>query len=279
MTERTVLITGCASGIGRATAEYLARRGWHVFASARRIEAIRDLEGPNIDLLTLDVADEVSRASAVLAMLERAGRIDGLVNNAAFSAGGPLELVSLNDAKAQFETNLWGPLRLSQLVIPMMRAQGGGRIVNVTSVMGKMSFPFNGLYAASKHALEAVSDNLRWEVHPWHIKVSVVEPGFVKTQFGYKSAPWSAHFRGHPIYGDYLERSDDVRTPLQWGSKPVKVARVIERALTDRHPAPRYLSGWDAQAALIARPLVPDRLYDAIVRRVFGLRGRRREGG
>ena len=279
MTERTVLITGCASGIGRAAAEYLAGRGWHVFATARRLESIREMEGPNTEILPLDVADEVSRASAVLAMLERAGRIDALVNNAAFGAGGPLELVSLDDARAQFETNLWGPLRLCQLVIPTMRAKGGGRIVNVTSVMGKMSVPFNGLYAASKHALEAVSDNLRWELHPWHIKVSVVEPGFVQTQFGIKSAPWSARFQGHPIYGDYLQRSAEIRTSVQRGSEPVKVAHVIERALTDRHPAPRYLSGWDAQAALMARPLVPDRLYDAIVRRVFCLRSRRREGG
>ncbi|MGE5140915.1 MAG: SDR family NAD(P)-dependent oxidoreductase, partial [Rudaea sp.] len=152
MTERTVLITGCASGIGRAAAEYLAGRGWHVFATARRIDAILDLQGPNVDLLTLDVADEVSRASAVLSVLERAGRIDALVNNAAFGAGGPLELVSLDDARAEFESNLWGPLRLCQLVIPTMRIQGGGRIVNVTSVMGKLTVPFSGLYAASKHA-------------------------------------------------------------------------------------------------------------------------------
>ncbi len=275
-TERTVLITGCSSGIGRATATYLAERGWHVFATARRLESIEDLKGPHIDLLQLDVTDEGSRVAAIEAALAQAGHIDALVNNAAFSIGGPVELVSLDQARQQFETNVWGALRLCQLVTPAMRAQGGGRIVNVTSVMGKVSVPFSGLYASSKWALEALSDNLRWELYPWNIRVSVVEPGFVQTRFGANSEPFSERFLDNPLYARYLQRNREIRTPVQRGTKPITVARVIERALTDPVPAPRYRSGWDAQAALTARAVVPDRVYDFIIRTFFGLNRQQR---
>ncbi|MGB8645749.1 MAG: SDR family oxidoreductase [Anaerolineae bacterium] len=269
--RRTVLITGCSSGIGRSTALYLAQQGWHVLATARRLDAILDLAGPHIDLLELDVANERSRVAAIEAALARAGRIDALVNNAGFSIGGPLERITLDEARWQFETNVWGALRMCQLVIPAMRAQGGGCIVNVTSVLGRLSFPFSGLYASSKYALEALSDNLRWELYPWNIRVALVEPGFVKTRFGANAQPFRARHENDPHYGEYLRRDQEVRAPVQRGSAPVAVAAVIERALTDPDPAPRYPAGLDAHAAFLARGLTPDRLYDFLIRTFFGL--------
>ncbi len=273
--QRVVLITGCSSGIGRATARYLAQHGWHVIATARQLEAIRDLQSEAIDILSLDVTDEGSRTRALDQTLARAGRLNALVNNAGFSIGGPLELVTLDQARAQFETNVWGALRLIQLAAPVMRAQGGGRIVNVTSVMGKVSIPFSGLYASSKYALEALSDTLRWELNPWNIKVVLVEPGFVKTNFGKNSQPFRARLSDNPLYARYLHRDEETRRVVRRGDDPTRVAQVIERALTDTHPHARYRSGLDAQFALSALWLVPDWLFDFGITRVFGLRPRK----
>ncbi len=272
---RVVLITGCSTGIGRATAQYLAGRGWRVIATARDLRSIRDFQSPNITPLALDVTDEDSRVRAVKEAVNRAGRIDALVNNAGIAVNGPLELVALDEARQQFETNVWGPLRMVQLVAPILREQGGGRIVNVTSVMGKLSVPFSGLYAGSKYALEALSDTLRWELNPWHIKVILVEPGFVKTNFGKNARLARDRFEDDPLYERYLKKDEQTRRTVRVGSSPTKVARVIEHALTDKRPRPRYRSGLDAQLALTARSLVPDRLFDFGITRVFGLKPKR----
>ncbi len=270
--RRVVLITGCSTGIGRATALYLASRGWHVVATARHLESIRDLQSDRIDILPLDVTDEASRVRAIQETLARGGRLDALVNNAGLAVDGPLELVPLDEARRQFETNVWGALRMVQLAAPIMRKQHGGRIVNVTSVMGKLSGPFSGLYAASKYALEALSDTLRWELNPWRIKVSIVEPGFVKTNFGENARPARERFENHPLYAPFLKRNERTRRAVRIGDDPTNVARVIERALTDKRPRARYRSGLDAQLALRARWIVPDRLYDFGITRVFGLK-------
>ncbi len=273
-TQRVVLITGCSTGIGRTTALELARRGWRVIATARGLESIRDLRSDQIDVLPLDVTVESSRAGAIESAVERAGRLDALVNNAGFSIGGPLELVTLDEARAQFETNVWGALRLIQLAAPILRSQGGGRVVNVTSVMGQVSVPFSGLYASSKYALEALSDTLRWELNPWNIKVVLVEPGFVKTSFGKNSAPLRSRFRDHPLYAKYLRQDEATRRAVSRGDHPVHVAQVIEHALVDDSPRARYRSGLDAQLALTARRWIPDWLFDFGITRVFGLRPR-----
>jgi NAD(P)-dependent dehydrogenase (short-subunit alcohol dehydrogenase family) len=187
-----VLITGCSTGIGRASAEYCAVRGWYVIATARRIEAIRDLAGGNIALLPLDVADEASRVRAVEEALARTGRIDALVNNAGYSQAGPLAEVTLDEMRVQFETNVFGAFRLAQLVIPAMRKQGTGRIINVSSIVGRVTFPFGGLYCGTKHAMESLSDSLRLELKPWRIPVIVIEPGGVHTQFADTAARFLA---------------------------------------------------------------------------------------
>ncbi len=193
------------------------------------------------------------------------------MNNAGIGVDGPLELVSLDDARRQFETNVWGPLHLIQLAAPAMRAQGGGRIVNVTSVMGKLAVPFSGLYASSKYALEALSDTLRWELKPWNIGVIVVEPGFVKTNFGRNAQPSRDRFNDHPQYARFLKKNEATRRAVRISDDARNVARVIEHALIDKHPRARYKSGLDAHLALGLRWLVPDWLYDLGITRVFGL--------
>jgi NAD(P)-dependent dehydrogenase (short-subunit alcohol dehydrogenase family) len=271
---RVVLITGCSTGIGRATAIHLASRGWRVFATARNPESVRDLQSARLETLPLDVTDEPARVRAIDETLHRAGRLDALVNNAGINVGAPLELATPDDIRVQFETNVWGALHLAQLAIPAMRAQGGGRIVNISSAMGKLALPFSGLYAASMLTLEVLIDTMRWELRPWNIQVIAVEPGFVVTNLSKNSRKYNERYENHPLYQKYLSRHSAARQIAGEGSSALKVARVIERALTDRHPRARYVSGWDAQLGITVRWLLPDALWDFAMTRVFGLRQR-----
>ncbi|MBI3914395.1 MAG: SDR family oxidoreductase [Chloroflexi bacterium] len=276
----TVLITGCSSGIGRAAAIYCAARGWRVFATARRIETLRDLQSEQIYILPLDVADEKSRIDAVEQVVRRAGRIDALVNNAAYSQAGPLAEVTLAEMRAQFETNLFGALHLAQLVIPQMRKQNAGRIVNVGSVVGRLAFPFGGLYCGSKYALEAISDALRLELKPWGIHVSVVEPGGVLTKFAENAERNLARFRLNPnsAYRAYLKTGGGIREAIgvgSLGSAPETVARVIHRAISARFPRPRYQATLDAWIVWPLLLFIPDWAKDFALARIFGLHRRR----
>lgn len=271
-----VLITGCSTGIGRASTEYLAAQGWRVIATARRIETIRDLASKNIDLIELDVADESSRIRAIDRAFERVGHIDALVNNAGYSQAGPLAEVTLEEMHAQFETNLFGMFRLAQLVIPEMCKQGSGRIINVSSVVGRLTFPFGGLYGGTKWAIEAMSDTLRVELKPWNIHVIVIEPGGVVTRFSDTANKFLSRFKNDPnsAYRTYLNRGTGFREALgigNLGSSPETVARVIHRALTDRLPRPRYQATIDAWLAWPLLPLIPDWIKDLVIARMFGL--------
>src|SRR3954469_24604001 len=175
--SKAVLITGCSTGIGRATAEHLASRGSTVYATARRAESIADLEGKGCKTLQLDVTDEASMAAAVKAVEDAEGAVGVLVNNAGYSLSGALETVPLDKARAQFETNVFGLIRMCQLALPGMRRQRWGKIVNVSSMGGKLVFPGGGLYHGTKFAVEAVSDALRFEVAGYGVDVGLLEPG------------------------------------------------------------------------------------------------------
>ena len=178
-----VLITGCSTGIGRAAASHLAARGYTVIATARRVEDLADLAAAGCRTLPLDVTDEASMRAAVDAVEAAHGRIDVLVNNAGYSQSGAVESVPLARTRAQFETNVFGPLRLTQLVLPGMRRRRAGRVVNVSSMGGRLVFPGGGVYHASKYAVEALSDALRYELRPFGIAVVLIEPGLIKTNF------------------------------------------------------------------------------------------------
>src|SRR5438309_1024483 len=186
--SKAVLITGCSSGIGRATALRLARAGWPVYASARRPESLVELAGAGCKTLPLDVTDETSMRAAVERVEQDSGAVGVLINNAGYSQSGAIETVPMEAARRQFETNVFGVVRLTQLVLPGMRAQRWGKIVNVGSMGGRLTFPGGGHYHATKHALEAISDALRFEVRGFGIDVILLEPGLITTEFGEAAA-------------------------------------------------------------------------------------------
>ncbi|MFC7503533.1 SDR family NAD(P)-dependent oxidoreductase [Nocardioides sp. CPCC 206347] len=270
---KTVLITGCSSGIGAATAARLAAHGWDVWATARRPEVLGELEAAGCHTLALDVTDEASMVTAVDTVLDGAGRIDALVNNAGYSQSGALESLDVDDVRRQFETNVFGLIRLTQLVLPAMREQGSGRVVNIGSMGGKLTFPGGGAYHASKYAVEALSDALRFEVGGFGIKVVLIEPGLITTNF--EAAVAAGMPTGEGPYARFNElvqssTSDVYNGPMaRFGGPPEAVAKVIEKALTRAHPKPRYTVTISAPAAMAARKVLGDRGWDLAMRAQF----------
>jgi NAD(P)-dependent dehydrogenase (short-subunit alcohol dehydrogenase family) len=282
-----VLITGCSSGIGRATALRLAgREGLTVYATARRPESIKDLEAAGCRALALDVTDEGSMGAAVRAIEAEHGAVSALVNNAGYSQSGAVEAVPLERARAQFETNVFGPVRLAQLALPGMRRAGRGRIVNVSSMGGRLVFPGGGFYHATKYALEALSDALRFEVRGFGVEVVVVEPGLIRTSFSEAALAAMGARGGAGEAGPYAAFHEAVaratkeayeKGPLaRLGGTPDDVAKVIERALTARRPKTRYTVTPSAKLLLAQRALLSDRAWDAMLRASFPTPGEAR---
>ena len=278
--SRAVLVTGCSSGIGRATALRLAGAGWPVYASARRPESLEDLGAAGCRPLALDVTDEESMAQAVAAIEDEHGAVGVLVNNAGFSQSGAMETVPMAEVRRQFETNVFGPVRLSQLVLPGMRAQGWGRIVVIGSMGGRLTFPGGGYYHATKYALEALSDALRFEVAGFGIDVALIEPGFIRSGF---SAAAASSIAAEPAplpagdpYKAFTEgliastRGVYDRGPLaRLAGSPDDVARVVLEAVTAERPKARYPVTASARLLLGLRRLLPDRAWDAFLARQF----------
>jgi len=270
MAGQVILVTGCSSGIGRATAELAASRGHRVFATARRPESIADLSRPGtIDVLALDVTDGASIARAVSAVRERAGRLTALVNNAGYGQYGSVEDVTLSAWRAQYEVNVFGVVALIQAVLPALRAEGGGTIVNVSSVAGKIAIPFAAPYCSTKHALEAISDSLRVEVAPFGVRVVLVEPGPIATKFGDRARAEVGpllHKPG-PYQGFYVEAERAMDTDFQRGARPASaVASVVVRAIEARRPKTRYAVTSMAKLGIPARRFLPDRVFDRAMR-------------
>lgn len=273
MESKAVLVTGCSSGIGRATALRLARAGWTVYASARRLESIADLEAGGCKLLALDVTDAESRERAVSRIEAESGAVGALVNNAGYSQSGAVEEVPIENVRLQFETNVFGLSALTQRVLPKMREKGWGRIVNIGSMGGTLTFPGGGYYHATKYALEAISDALRFEVQEFGIDVVLVQPGLIRTSFDETAvASMSEKDDGS---GPYERFNDEVARITQsayrdglmakLGGEPDDVARVIENALSVRRPKPRYPVTWSARLLMLQRRLLPDRWWDAFL--------------
>ena len=269
--SKAVLITGCSSGIGRATAEHLAGRGWNVYASARRVESIQDLEQKGCKVLALDVCDEDSMRAAVAAVETAEGAVGVLVNNAGYSQSGAIEETSMDQVHRQFETNVFGLVRMCQLATGGMRRQGWGRIVNISSMGGKLTFPGGGFYHATKHAVEAISDALRFELRGFGIDVVVIEPGLIKTSFGDTAAGSIAPTGEGSVYAGFNAAVAKATVgayegPLaRLGAGPERVARTIEKAISARRPRPRYPVTASARLILAQRRLLPDRLWDAFL--------------
>ena len=272
MASKAVLITGCSSGIGRATAEYLSARGWVVYATARRPETLSALEAAGCRTLALDVCDEASMVAAVETVEAEHGAVGVLVNNAGYSQSGAVESVPMERVRAQFETNVFGLVRLCQLVLPKMREQRWGKIVNVSSMGGRLVFPGGGFYHATKHAVEAVSDALRYEVKGFGIDVVLIEPGLIFTELGA-----TAHAETPGDDGAYAEFNREVADKTKevyegtafakrFGGPPETVAKAIARAITARSPRARYTVTPSAKILLAQRALLPDRGWDLAMR-------------
>jgi NAD(P)-dependent dehydrogenase (short-subunit alcohol dehydrogenase family) len=274
--SRAVLVTGCSSGIGRATALRLSAHGLPVYATARRLEAIEDLAAKGCQPLRLDVCDEASMRSAVETVEARHGAVGVLVNNAGYGLAGAVEELPLDEVRRQFETNLFGPLRLTQLVLPAMRRQRRGRIINVSSVGGRLTTPGNGAYHASKHALEALSDALRFELRGFGIAVIVVEPGAIATRWvetavrgmTAHSAPAGPYAELDRRVGDRLRGAHEGLLRLAAG-QPDDVARVIEQAVSSPAPRSRYVVPAVSGLFVAFRRAAPDRLWDWFMRRMY----------
>ncbi|HJQ29480.1 MAG TPA: SDR family NAD(P)-dependent oxidoreductase [Rubrobacter sp.] len=277
--SKAVLITGCSSGIGRATAERLSSVGWKVYATARDAETIASLERNGCSLITLDVTDEDSMRSAVEEVERREGAVGVLVNNAGYSQSGAVEAVPMEKVRRQFETNFFGLARMCQLVLPGMRRQGYGRIVNLSSMGGRLTFPGAGYYHASKHAVEALSDALRFEVAGFGIAVSVIEPGLIRTAFA-DTAVGSMDGSEDP-YAGFEEAVAKATTEnyergpfSRLAGGPEAVAKAIETAISARNPRSRYVVTPSAHLLLGLRRLLPDRAWDAALRTSYPQPGR-----
>ncbi|MEU9127991.1 oxidoreductase [Kitasatospora sp. NPDC048540] len=267
-----VLITGTSSGIGRATAERLLnRRDLTVWATARSTDSIADLAAAGARVLPLDVTDEQSMAAAVRAVEAEHGAVGALVNNAGYGEYGTIEETDLDGVRRQFETNVFGLARMTQLVLPAMRAAGHGRIVNVGSMGGRIVFPAGGYYHASKYAVEALTDALRFEAAPFGIKVSLIEPGLIRTRFGDTAARTLAG--SAPAAGPYTalnttadqQMADGYRNALL-SAPPETVAKVIEQAVRSPRPRTRYLVTPAAKALVHTRRLFGARVFDGFLR-------------
>jgi NAD(P)-dependent dehydrogenase (short-subunit alcohol dehydrogenase family) len=269
----TILITGASTGIGRATALHFHQQGWNVVASMRNPEQAGDLASMERVLVTrLDVTDEASIAQAITETLERFGGIEVLVNNAGFGAYGPLEITAMDVVRRQFDTNVIGLMAVSKAVLPVLRQQGGGVIVNISSVGGRMTFPLGSLYHGSKFAVEGLSEALVYELAPLGIKVKLVEPGFVETDFAGRSFVLSIDPQGgpyEPTVSAVLAAFDDMQQ--QGGSPASDVARLIYDAATDGSDQLRYVVGADASSTLQAREQLDDDAFIAMIRNNFGL--------
>jgi len=274
-----VLISGCSSGIGAATAEALARGGHTVYATARQTDTLAGLEALGCRPLALDVTSEDSMIAAVQAVEAEHGQVGTLINNAGYGEYGPIEETDLERVRTMFETNVFGLARLTQLVLPAMRRSRSGRIVNIGSMGGRITFPVGGFYHATKYAVEAISDALRVEVKPFGIDVILVEPGLVRTNFegrvGESLEVGVAPQEGDTAYADLLA-ANDKRTTSGYANDfmatgPETVAAIIVKAVDSSRPRSRYVVTPAAKAMINLRRFGGDRVWDAAMRKQYGL--------
>jgi NAD(P)-dependent dehydrogenase (short-subunit alcohol dehydrogenase family) len=263
-TPKVALVTGTSSGFGQATAALLAAQGFRVFGTSRT-PAVSG--STSYELLSLDVRSDQSVQECIETVLHRAGRIDLLVNNAGYAQGGALEENTASSAQAQFDTNVFGALRLINAVLPIMRHQGSGQIISVSSLLGVVALPYLSLYSSSKFALEGLVEGLRSEVRPFHIAVSLVEPAFFKTNFAVQ-APTRPLAEYAPLRESVLQY---VSRAVEQGPDPEQVARVILRVATAPRPRLRYRVGLRSNLLVGLRQLLPASLFEGVYRRVFHL--------
>lgn len=276
---QVIIVTGASAGIGEAAAREIARQGARVVVMARRRDRLDALAkeitatGGEAVAITGDITVAADRERVVAEAIERWGRIDALVNNAGYGQIGPVELIPLEAIRQNFETNLFSLIALTQQVIPVMRRQRRGRIINISSVAGRIARPFSSVYDATKHALEAISDGLRGELAPFGIHVVVIEPGYIQTEFAQVAQEKMRSVLSDvglyaPFFSQAAGRYGAAR---QFAGRPEDIARVIVTALTARRPRTRYAAPGHAHLALAVKRLLPDGMFHALILRLMGL--------
>jgi short-subunit dehydrogenase len=267
--KEVALVTGASSGIGESAALQLQQHGFVVYGAARRIEKMNTLKEKGIQVIALDVTREESIQNCVQTIMEKEGRLDILVNNAGYGSYGAIEDVPLEEARRQFEVNIFGLARLTQLVLPAMRENRFGKIVNISSMGGKIYTPFGGWYHATKHALEGWSDCLRLETREFGINVVVVEPGGIKTPWGLIAAENLKKTSGTGAYAEKANKSAESTARMYRSNRlthPDAIGKVILKAVTARRPRFRYVKGFGARPTLFIRRFFGDRVYDRVIR-------------
>ena len=274
LANQVVIVTGASAGIGEATARRLIRGGAKVVITARRPDRLEtlarelDSTGANVLAVAGDITVDTDRRKVVAAALAKFGRVDGLVNNAGYGTRGPVEIVPVDLIRKNYETNVFSLIALTQLVVPAMRERGSGCIVNIGSVAGKIARPLSSIYDSTKHALEALTDGLRGELKPFGVRVSLIRPGFILTEFVEAADVVSAGVIANagpyaPFYEGY---SASTKTMRRIAGAPDDIARLVEQALTSDNPAPRYSGPFHARFFLLLKWLLPDRVLEWVVR-------------
>lgn len=274
MNKKVVLITGASSGIGLETAKMLASQGHKVYGTSRDIKRIEKLKEFGIIGLELDVSIDESCKNCIDKIIKDEGKIDVLINNSGYGSYGPIETVDLDEAKKQFEVNVYGLIRMSKLVIPYMRKQHSGRIINISSAGGRVTTFLGGWYHASKYAVEALSDSMRMELKQFGIKISIIEPGGIKSNWGVLTANNLLEASKNTPYEDVSKRVANIYKELYGGkskllTKPGKVAKKISKAVNSKYPRTRYLFGFGARPMIFAHWILPNKVFDYIMKRMY----------
>ena len=271
---RTALVTGASSGIGEETARRLQGLGYTVYGAARRTDRLEKLAAEGVRPLVMDVTDDASMTAGIARIIEETGRIDVLVNNAGYGSYGAVEDVPIDEARRQFEVNLFGLGRLVQLVTPHMRGQKSGTIINISSMGGRLTTPLGGWYHATKYAVEALSDALRMELKPFGIDVVLVEPGGIRTEWAGIAADHLEETAEGSAYSDQIRavagsmRNESVQRRQ---SPPAVIANAVEKIVTARKPRTRYAVGFMAKPLITARRVLPDRAFDRVISAALGV--------
>ncbi|WP_283680210.1 oxidoreductase [Lentilactobacillus sp. Marseille-Q4993] len=266
MDKKVAIVTGGSSGIGKEIAKHLYRNGMEVYALSRRVDEMNDLDDLGIKTKFIDVADYDSVESTISDIVDEAGRIDVLVNNAGFGAFGSVEQVDIREGEYQFKVNVFGVMKLIQTVLPTMRAQKSGRIINISSIDGKVASLMGSWYVGSKFAIEGISDALRLELKQFGIDVVVVEPGAIKSNWRSIAMSKLKQSSGDGPYAKSARKiSDFFEVAYKYSSKPMVVARAVDQAALSKRPKTRYAVGSGAHTLLCLRRILPDKAFDAFM--------------
>jgi NAD(P)-dependent dehydrogenase (short-subunit alcohol dehydrogenase family) len=264
--HKVALVTGASAGIGKAIVRRLLKDGWTVYGGARRTDRMADIQAEGAQLLALDVTDGASMSAGVAALLQAHGRIDALVNNAGYGSYGTIEDVPIAEARRQFDVNVFGLARLSQLVLPAMRRAGAGTIVNISSMGGRGWTPVGGWYHASKHAVEVLSDAMRVETRPFGIRVVVVQPGRIESEWSATAARTLRDSAASSAYRDQIEPMAEMLEDYGGAASPEVVADAVARAVNSAKPKRRYATPADARVMILLHWLLPDAAWEWLMR-------------